>query len=622
MSFPISPAVAVREIDLTGSVAEQNSSLAAFAGKFDWGPIEQVILVSDEVNLVKRFGKPNNDTAVDFFSIASFLAYSSGAQIVRVNPGEDTYNAGFPGVTGTNRKLIKNEDDLASANLSSYKYIAKYAGARGNSIAIAECTSANAFSLNLLSVPEVTFKLNFGGVSPVRSRVLSYTGSQEATSYFNTGVYGSYLIVDGTRYRVVSIDVGANTVTLDRTYAGAGTPATVERRWIFADNFGTAPSSGSFHVVVLDDKGLFSDSTNTILESFSNLSLTDGAVNYEGFSTYWKDVLDGNSEYIYAGGLVPTVEDLSTVEQFTGGAYASATAGVDSYINGYSNFINASQVDAPLIIAGDAIKGGSAVLANYLIESVAEIRKDCLVFISPDSASVVNNKGNELIAVRNDRAKLTSSSYATFDSGWKYMYDKYNNVFRWIPLNGDHAGLYARVDRDREVWTSAAGSSKGKIKNVVKLAWTPDQSTRDSLYINDVNPVTILPVVGVVMYGDKTLLGQSTAFSRINVRRLFITLEKTIAKAAHDLLFEFNDEFTQRRFVSLVEPFLRDVKGRRGISDFKVIADSTVNTAQVIQANRFVGQVFVKPNYSINFIRLDFVAVNNSASFEEVVGSI
>jgi phage tail sheath protein FI len=208
------------------------------------------------------------------------------------------------------------------------------------------------------------------------------------------------------------------------------------------------------------------------------------------------------------------------------------------------------------------------------------------------------------------------------DSGWKYMYDKYNDVFRWVPLNGDHAGLYARVDRERETWVSAAGSSKGKIKNVVKLAWSPDQTQRDALYINDVNPVTILPVAGPVMYGDKTLLGIESAFSRINVRRLFIILEKTIATAANSLLFEFNDEFTQRRFVSIVEPFLRNVKGRRGITDFKVVADNRVNTPEVIQANRFVGQVFVKPNYSINFIRLDFVAVGNSASFDEVIGSI
>ena len=308
----------------------------------------------------------------------------------------------------------------------------------------------------------------------------------------------------------------------------------------------------------------------------------------------------------------------------TGGNNAQATIGLDEYIRGYDFYLNSEVYDTPLLIAGEGITTNSAtgaVLANYLIHSVAELRKDMLCFVSPPLESVLNNKGKEALSVVQARKLLGSSSYATMDSNWKYMYDKYNDTFRWVPCNGDHAGLYAQNDRERDPWVSPAGTSKGRMKNVVKFAWNPDKTSRDLLYQNDVNPMFVMAIAGPVLFGDKTLLGKNTALSRNNVRRLMIILEKTIATAAVDMLFEFNDEFTQRRFVSMVEPFLKDAKGRRGLTSFKVIADSTVNTPQVVQNNSFVGQIYIKPNYVINDIRLDFVVVNASASFEEVIGS-
>ena len=250
------------------------------------------------------------------------------------------------------------------------------------------------------------------------------------------------------------------------------------------------------------------------------------------------------------------------------------------------------------------------------------MRKDMITFVSPPLEAVLNNRGKEAISCVKARQLLGSSSYATMDCNWKYMYDKYNDTFRWIPMNGDIAGVYARNDRERDAWISAAGTTKGRLKNIVKFAWSPDKTARDVLYPADINPVFSLPVAGPVLFGDKTLLGKNTALSRINVRRLLIILEKAIATAALDLLFEFNDEFTQRKFISMVVPLLKDAKNRRGLTAYKIVADSTVNTPQVVQTNGFIGQIYLKPAYSINSIRLDFVVVNASASFEEVVGSI
>jgi phage tail sheath protein FI len=252
--------------------------------------------------------------------------------------------------------------------------------------------------------------------------------------------------------------------------------------------------------------------------------------------------------------------------------------------------------------------------------STAESRKDVLVFLSPTKSSVVNNAGNEATSILSFRNSLTSSSYAVLDSGYKYQFDKYNNVYRWVPLNGDIAGACARTDLERDPWYSPGGLSRGVIKNVIKLAYNPDKAERDNLYVQGVNPVVTFQGEGTILYGDKTMLAKPSAFDRINVRRLFIVLEKSIARAARSTLFEYNDQFTRAQFVNLVEPFLRDVQGRRGITDFRVVCDTTNNTAEVIDSNRFVGDIYIKPARSINFIQLNFVAVRTGVSFDEIVG--
>lgn len=618
MSFTVSPAVTFREIDLSLVVGEEISSVGSFAGKFTWGPVDEISLVSIEDELVSRFGKPTNDTYVDFFSAAGFLSYTSGINIVRIK-NDDMKNAVSP--AGVEVKIF-NQDDADNTDMSGFTFAARYPGALGNSIVAKVCASADAFSLDLTG-PEITF--DFGDVTPVRSRVIGYSVTDgDISDFFNVGADGDFLIVDGIQYRVVAAN--ATEITLDRMYIGAGTPTSLTRVWGYSGNFSGAPDEGHMHIVLIDSDGSITGEVGAFLEApYENLSTVVGAVDEQGESINLQTVINTQSQFIFAGGTYPTALPTPQSIKLSDGTDGFDSVGIDDYIDGYAKFADGGAVDVPLIVTGEAITSSTpegAVLAKYIIDNIISTRRDGVAFISPARSSVVNNRTRETTSVLKDRALLGTSSYAMMDSGWKYVYDRYNNVFRWVPLNGDHAGIYARNDRNSEVWTSGAGTSKGVLKNVVKLAWSPNQQQRDQLYLNDVNPIVLMPVAGPTLMGDKTLLGKNSAFSRINTRRLFITLEKAIATAAAELLFEFNDEFTQRRFVSMVEPFMRDVKGRRGIDDYRIVADASVNTPQVVQNNRFVGQIFVKPKYSINFIRLDFVAVNAAASFDEVIGSV
>jgi hypothetical protein len=298
------------------------------------------------------------------------------------------------------------------------------------------------------------------------------------------------------------------------------------------------------------------------------------------------------------------------------------TGGVDGYptnanlITAYDRFKNSEEVDISFIITGAVPQ----TVSEHIVDNIAEFRKDVVVFISPERDDVVNDAGDEVSNITSYRNDFNSSSYAVMDANWKYQFDKYNNVFRWVPVNADIAGLCARTDTDRDPWFSPAGLNRGRIKNVVKLAWNPNKTERDELYKIGVNPVINLPGEGTILFGDKTMLAKPSAFDRINVRRLFIVLQKAIARASQFSLFEFNDEFTRSQFVALIQPFLRDVQGRRGIFDFRVVCDETNNTPEVIDRNQFVGDIYIKPARSINFIQLNFVAVRTGVAFEEIVG--
>lgn len=603
MTFPISPGADFREIDL--SLAAQNAiaTSAGHVGKFAWGPVGKIIRVANEEDLMAKFGKPTDNNFVDWFLAQSFLAYSNALDIVRAGDTGTTkpLNAVSDGSTGV---FIPNDDeyDPDAVAIAGESFVAKFPGAVANGLQVHVCSSAAQYS----GVLPGTFAFT-------RSKTVTYTPSAAEVlgSYFTVG---DYLVVDGARYLVSA--VAAASLTLAKIYSGSLTPSTVVRRWAFASRFSAAPATGKHHIVVIDAEGSFSEAAGTALNSYENVSLTAGDKYDDGSSAYIVDVLNG-SNFVRAGGA-----DLSTnatalkalVATLAHGTDAWSDIDTDDLFSGWALFIPTETQRLPIIIGG-AIDD---TLSPYILGSVADVRRDSLAFFSPKLASVLNNKGSEAADCVTDRQVLGSSSYGTMDNNWKYTYDKYNDKYRWVPCAADHAGIYARIDRIGDPWESAAGDNGG-IKGAVKLAWNPDETARDTLYTNQINPIVNFPSSGPTVYGDKTLLTANTALSRINVRRLMLVIEQIVVEASRGLLFKFNDEFTQARFRSIVEPFLRGVQGRRGVTAYKVVSDSSVNTADVVQNNQFVAQVFVKPNYSINFIRIDFVVVGASVNIEEAV---
>jgi len=562
------------------------------------------------------------------------------------------------------------------------QFIAKYPGALGNSLKVSVCDSTAAFnsSIDLTTFDAANTEdesLTFVVGSNTATLTISNSATGDANSSAavatsaialltvgdkikvgNSSIGTEYLTITSigsvTKTEVASTETGEATVaiTFDDRYSlsTATTPSSFERYW---DNWGLvegAPGQTTYqllngntsaqdeiHVVVTDEDGKISGVPGTILEVWGGLSRAIDAKSEDGASLYYKEVLNNNSRYIWwatdlSGAASADADDLATSTNTTpytksmiGGRDGpnESSASIGAVIQSYDVFKSAEDIDISLVLTGKS-RGGvhGEQLGNYLIDNIAEKRKDCVVFTSPHYNDVVNNVfEDEEADVVQFRNAMRSSSYGVLDSGYKYMYDKYNDVYRWVPINGDTAGLCAYTDESRDPWWSPAGFNRGNIKNVIKLAWNPRKAERDILYKNGVNPIVNFPGQGIVMFGDKTLLAKPSAFDRINVRRLFIVLEKAIATAAKFTLFEFNDEFTRSSFVNLVSPFLRDVQGRRGITDFVVVCDETNNTGEVIDRNEFIGDIYIKPARSINFIQLNFVAVRTGVEFSEVIGN-
>jgi len=630
MAFQLSPGIYVSEIDLTTVVPSVATSIGAFAGPFAWGPANEIITISDEVRLADRFGKPDDINYEYWFSAANFLAYSNNLKIVRAANTSSTLNASANG-TGV---LIENEDDYitnheTATNTSFGPFAARWAGVLGNSLRVSICPSATAFSSNLTLTSAVT-----ANAANTGDTTINVTGNPVANLYV-----GDLVSFDGgiSYQRTTTVNASAIIVASAITASvTAGSP--ILRKWQYADDIGVAPGTSDFaaarggvndelHVIVVDEDGKFTGTANTIVEKYAFVSKAADATSGDGSSNYYKSVINDQSRYVWwmthqpGGSNWGNTASGVTFTNITTPFSASMTSGADGtignteIINAYNKVANADQVDISLIVSGP----GNATVATSII-SLADTRKDCLVFLSPTRASVVNNAGDEVSDILSYRDSLTSTSFAVMDSGYKYQFDKYNNVYRYVPLNGDIAGLCARTDLERDPWFSPGGLNRGVIKNVIKLSWNPTKAERDNLYVKGVNPVVSFTGEGTVLFGDKTMLSKPSVFDRINVRRLFIVLEKSIARAARSSLFEFNDQFTRAQFVALVEPYLRDVQGRRGITDFRVVCDETNNTAEVIDQNQFIGDIYIKPTRSINFIQLNFVAVRTGVSFEEIVG--
>jgi hypothetical protein len=571
MAFQLSPGVLVQEKDLSSIVPAVATSAGAFAGAFQWGPVGQVTTVDSENNLVKFFGGPTDETYTSFYTAANFLSYGNNLQLVRV-VNEGTAKNAIANASAT-AILIKNEDDFlngiySAGGLGLGEFAAKYPGNLGNSLKVV-LVDANTFATTAVT-PNITGQFD----------------SSPGTSTYATSV-------------------------------GA--------------------TNDEVHVLVIDEDGAWSGGArNSVLEKFAFLSKASDARNTNGSSNYYKDVINLSSEYVWSidhpTGMTSGANAWGTAaiagKAFTSlstGVAASLSLGVSAetalsngnVIAGFDLFSNDEEFDVSLIPAGP---WSNAAVVSSLV-ALAEDRKDCMVFLSPELSDVVGvtpaQQPINVVDYRNNQISV-NSSYAEIDSGWKYQYDRYNDKYRWVPLNGDVAGLCARTDFVADPWFSPSGYNRGQIRNVVKLAYSPGKADRDTLYKAGINPVVTFPGQGTILFGDKTMQAKPSAFDRINVRRLFIVLEKAVATAAKFQLFEFNDQFTRAQFRNLVEPFLRDVQGRRGITDFKVVCDETNNTGDVIDRNEFRADIFVKPARSINFITLTFVATRSSISFEEL----
>jgi hypothetical protein len=598
--FPISPGVATREFQTTATVEQGAVSVGAIAGKFTWGPVGEKVRVSSENNLIDLFGKPTSTEYLDFMLASSYLAYSGSLDVVRIGSETTVFNAVDAGAAVS----VRNLADYESAVPTTCSFVARYPGTAGNSLQVVTCGSTDQYKYTLPG----TFTFSIGTTA-------TYTPAATETLSDSIQV-GDFLVVDGDQYPISA--VSGNTLTFSKVYVGATPTATAYRLWKYANRFTGVPATNEFHFVVVDTTGYFGDAAGTILET-GTYSTVAGTLNTDGTTRYYKDALKLYSQFVYAGDLALTfgTDKTANAITMTGGNDGFGSLGLADYIAGYDLFRDTETSESALIIGGNAA-ASSGTLGKYLVQNIAEVRKDAVVFLSPQLTSV-QTKNQEVTLCKTDRDLFGSSSYFSFDSNWKYVYDRYNNKFRWIPCNADAAGLYAQAQMNGEVWTSGVGSENGRLKNVTKLAWNPSQSARDQLYPAGINPIFSKAGVGPVLYGDKT--GQTTPgpFDRMHNRFLFITLRKTIAHAAESLLFKFNDETTQRRFYSLTEPFLRELQGRGGIDDFIVQADSTVNTPDVVAQNRFVGKVFIKTKGSINFMLLDFTAVGPNVEFSEVI---
>jgi hypothetical protein len=446
-------------------------------------------------------------------------------------------------------------------------------------------------------------------------------------------------------------------LVVSNTVNGNSTTVNINRRWQYSTVVGQAPIVSDYqsaygnsqvvdqlHVVVVDNGGVFTGTPGTILETFQGLSRATNSLTTGGASNYYASIINDSSRYIWwgndratatsnsAASLSPSTNSTPYSVNFQNGqdGFGESTVSLASLASGYDLFGSTEAVDVSLVMQGKPAGGGTTSvngmtvqnynLANYIIDNICEARKDCIALISPDDALIRSNAGVESTAIVNWRGAVHDSSYAVMDSGYKYQYDRYNDVYRWIPMNGDVAGLCVRTDNTRDPWWSPAGFNRGQIKNLVKLRFNPSKADRDLMYPKGINPVVTFPGQGTVLFGDKTCQTKPSAFDHINVRRLFIVLEKAIATAAKFFLFEFNDDFTRAQFKALVNPYLRDIQGRRGITDFLVVCDGTNNTAEVIDGNRFIGDIYIKPARSINYIQLNFVAVRTGVQFSEIVG--
>ena len=668
MGFLVSPGVQVNEVDLTNVVPAVATSIGAIAGAFQKGPVSSIVNISSEEELIEIFGKPQTtgNQFETFFSAANFLRYTDSLKVVRAESA--IVNA------GANSGVLIRDDDhyldsFASGEGSHGEWTARTAGTWANGIKVEICATSTAYEQDLS-----TNNLVNTSTSAVGDTSIIVDDADASGFEFNVGDLISFYsdtsntvaVDDFNEYEVTAINTSTNALTIrlkdDPSGAGLQTAipdnSKIKRRWKYADLFTGPPGTSQYatdnsrgsgdelHVVVADGTGDITgfdtdtagNRTRGVIETFGFMSKNPSAKSPQGDSIYYPDVFFRKSSFIYwtdhisAGSnwgsdttTTYTAVTTTVIDELTGGTDDYSTTAGEIEL-AYDKFKNAESEDINLVIGGSSSIVADTAAAQdthvTMLVNLVEGRKDCVAFASPYRSAVVgvttSSKQAKNVEVAADL--IPSSSYLVLDSGYMYMYDKYNDVYRFVPLNGSVAGLCANTDQVADAWFSPAGYNRGGIRGAIKLAFNPDKADRDVLYQSRVNPVVNFPGQGVTLFGDKTALSKPSAFDRINVRRLFLVLEKAIATAAKFQLFEFNDEFTRAQFRNLIEPFLRDVQGRRGITDFLVKCDASNNTGEVIDRNEFVADIFVKPARSINFITLNFIATRTGISFSEVGG--
>ena len=666
-----SPGVSIKEVDLTATVnvADQNIGVIAIAAQK--GPTDEVTYIASERELVDIFGGPDEYNYESWFAAATVIQYGGIAAIIRPAGGEPssgsdlalrTANVDTDGTTD-GAILINNQADYEEnyATTNAWVFAGKYAGTFHNGITVAmvDAGAHQELTVNVSgSAPAVGDYVKVDGVAA--GNVYSISGSGATTkiqiTLENTTVRfagtGSLKSHGGTVIgSIVSLD--SNDVYSTKEYMTG-------KKWVsIAPQPGTSPYTNArggkfdeFHMALIDTDGNVTGNPGTLIETFTFLSKAKDAKNAEGTVSYWRKVLELKSQYIYGGeDALAQAADITAIDSSAGSASTGAIgnnaastvfpvfnkiisqklgAGADYDWAGSSATIEA-QVEASYDLVQDPEEFGdidflvpgkiSSTVASKLI-SIAESRRDCVAVISPLRSNVVNSNTStkKTDAVVDFFNTINSSSYAIFDSGYKYIYDKYNDTYRYVPCAADVAGLCISSTINSETWFSPAGYNRGNLRNATKLAYSPRQAERDRLYTARVNPIVSFPGQGVVLFGDKTGLSSPSAFDRINVRRLFIELEKNIARFSKFQLFEINDELTRSSFKGAVDPYLRNVQGRRGIYDFLVVCDDSNNTPDVIDRNEFQAEIYIKPARSINFITITFVATRTGVSFNELIG--
>ena len=643
----LSPGVVIQERDLTlGSIETVEVNVGAIAGAFAKGPVNKPVRISSESELLSKFGEPNDSNYETWFAASSFLAYGGVLDVVR-SSGASLKTANVGGVSLTINSVEDYEGNYYDGT-AAWDYASRSVGSVGNSIKVVVIDSG--------ANQRLTLSGSFVGSVTAGSTIQTTTGSKSAYVHYVSGTTVDIIWISGGAWTTTDlVDDGSNpdlsivsavhwydaqmitpTLNWNQVAPQPGTSVHVAER---------GGSSDEMHIVVVDVDGGVTGTPNTVLEKFLYVSKASDGKSAEGSLVYYPEVILNQSNYIYWGS-----HDNEEIWDVSGNAFANASnvggdsttafdilgekeytmsGGADDFtltqaeiIAGYDYFADPEtvQIDYLIMGGGGASEVESKAKANKLI-SIVNARKDCVAFISPDKSNVVgvSDSGTQTTNIVEFFDTFPSTSYAVFDSGWKYLYDRFADKYRWIPCNGDVAGLCASTTASGDPWFSPAGLNRGGIRNAIKLAYSPKKSERDTLYQKRVNPITSLPGQGIVLFGDKTALASPSAFDRINVRRLFLVIEKTIGNAAKGVLFELNDEFTRNNFNNVVEPYLRDIQARRGITDFLVVCDSSNNTPDLIDKNEFIAEIYIKPARSINFITLTFVATRTGVSFEEVI---